>query len=98
MSSLPGTKLLVDLTDAELTTLCQDEARIEHAPRTVTCPDGSTTTIDDQATCKMAFDGHLAASCAVTVAQAETCFQAIGRDPCNTMLQACMALAGCYAP
>lgn len=93
-SGVTETKRLTDLSASEQDKLCTYSVDVEDGPRTVTCSDKSMVTIDDKATCLGNF-GSISAQCQATVSDAEKCFQAMGKDPCNLDVGACSALLSC---
>ena len=81
-SGVDPNKRLLSLSSSEEGSLCNYGVSVEAGPRTVTCSDGSTTSVASQSACVASFS-QLSASCSATVADAESCYQAIGADPCN---------------
>jgi len=91
-SGVSSSKLLVDLSVSEEDDLCNYIVDVEDAPRTVTCSDGSTVTLEESTDCD--FSGFTT-SCTATVGDAEDCAQALGNDPCNPDLSACIEIIQC---
>ena len=94
-SGVTGTKKLVDLSASERDKMCAFEVDAEGGARTVDCPGGTQVTIHDKATCLTDF-AAISPTCTATVKQAETCFDAVGMDPCNFGGGACTAVLQCF--
>lgn len=78
-SGIASNRSLVSLSDSEITSLCTYAAQVE-TQRTVTC-DGATITIGTSAAAcvnrvQTQQDAH--PNCTATVADAESCFEALG--------------------
>ena len=76
-----GGKRLVDLNDAEVTSMCEYTAGIQGPEREITCSDSSTVTVGGGtvAECVTEFNESQAAApnCPVTVSQYEDCIEAV---------------------
>jgi hypothetical protein len=87
-SGVSSSKKLTTLSESEQSKLCSYTIHAQGGPRTVTCGDGRSVEIVDEAACVMNL-GHLTVGCAATVDDAETCAEAMGADPCNFDVNAC---------
>ena len=87
-------KLLVDLGASEIAAFCSYQVDVEDAPRSVDCGNGLTLTLKNQADCEASF-AQFAPNCAATVAQGETCAEAVGADPCSFGGNACAPILAC---
>lgn len=96
-SGVTETKRLNTLSDSEREQLCSFRTEVEHAPRTMTCPGGSSVMIEDTASCVSAFSA-VDIQCQATVSDAEACFHAFDVDPCNHGNGGCTALFTCVQP
>lgn len=92
-SGVDSSKRLVELTPAELMTLCEWSTAEQGGPGSMhECGDGATATIDTVAECVSGVGG-LSDTCAYTVAQAESC---VGTEPCEALGNAdCLAILEC---
>jgi hypothetical protein len=93
-SGLTATKRLTALTGDEEQMLCGYDVEVENGPRTASCSDGTTVDVHGLADCLNDFDA-ISASCTATVADAESCFEALAKDECNPDISKCAALLQC---
>ncbi len=79
---IEGTTLLVNLNSTQLDELCSYQTSVFGDPRTVTCTNDETVTVNSTTQCETQFTG-LPTSCTATVANVEDCIDAVGSNPCN---------------
>ncbi|HEX3760450.1 MAG TPA: hypothetical protein VHW23_17160 [Kofleriaceae bacterium] len=96
-SGVAENKLLSSLSASELDQLCSFRTSVEHAPRSMMCPDMSTVMLQNKASCLSAF-GAVDVQCTATVADAEACFHAFNDDPCGHGDGGCTTLFTCVQP
>jgi len=96
-SGVVESKQLNTLSASERDQLCSFRTSVEHAPRSVTCPDTSTVMVQGKASCVSAFSA-VDIQCQATVADAEACFHAFDSDPCGHGDGSCTTLFTCVQP
>lgn len=83
-SGVDSSKPITDLSDSERTTVCEWAIEVQGgAGHQTSCGDGVTVTTTTQAKCEMDSSQLPPACSSVTVAELETCVNAIGDDTCG---------------
>ena len=96
-SGVGGTEAIANLTDEEKTQICDWVASLYGGyGRSMTCPDGTPVIgPSTQADC-LAQATSIRSGCAATVAQEESCMQAVRACAQDAEATACSALHACY--
>lgn len=82
-SGVDGDKAIVAMSSSERTDFCEWAIEEQGGAGTVTtCADDVTVTVQSVSDCVASFDDFIA-SCTATVAQGETCVEAIADNPCE---------------